>query len=392
MAGSVTLDHRIAVQNIGRTGLSASVPWPLWCVVIAVTCFDTGISWDLSWHQSIGHDTFWIPPHVLIYMCGVLAGISCGYMILATTFRNSQAERAVSVGVWGLHAPLGAFIAAWGGIVMLTAAGFDDWWHKAYGLDATINSPPHWVLAIGITGIQVGGIVLLAAAMNRDSGPARKKLEFLFLYLGATILVLQLILPNHRILEHSAICYAAVSAVAPAILVAMATASRHRWACTIVAAIYMAYWMLGVWILPLFPATPKLGPVYQPLTHFAPLEFPLVLIAPGFCLDWVRARLSEMNRWLFSAIVGTVFLAGFIAAQWPFADFLMSPWSRNRFFGTIYLPYFTQPTSHVALNQFYPGAATPMRFWLIMTLALGAAILSSRIGLACGEWLKKVRR
>jgi hypothetical protein len=325
-------------------------------------------------------------------MCGLLAGISCGYLILSTTFRASMAERAVSVKVWGLHGPLGAFIAAWGGITMLTAASFDNWWHQAYGLDATINSPPHWAAEIGVSGIQVGGIVLLAAAMNRAAGPVRKKLDLLFLYMGATILVLQLILPNHRIIEHSAVCYAAVCAIAPVVMVAMATASRQRWACTIVAAVYMTYWMLGVWILPLFPATPKLGPVYQPLTHFAPLEFPLLLIAPGLCLDWVRARLPEMNRWLLATILGSVFLGGFIAAQWPFADFLMSPWSRNRFFGTMYLPYFAAPTSHVAMNQFYPPAATPLQFWLIMALALGLAILGSRIGLACGGWLKKVRR
>ena len=93
---------------------------------------------------------------------------------------------------------------------MLSSAGFDNWWHAAYGLDAKLNSPPHWALVVGVTGVQLGGILLLAGAMNRSTAAARKKLEFLFLYLGSTLIVLYLILPNHRILEHSAICYATI--------------------------------------------------------------------------------------------------------------------------------------------------------------------------------------
>jgi hypothetical protein len=348
--------------------------------------------WDLAWHQSIGHDNFLIPPHVLIYSCGVLAGISCGYLILSTTFRRSEAGRAASVKVWGLHAPLGAFMAAWGGIVMLTAAGFDNWWHIAYGLDAKISSPPHWALGIGIAGVQIGGIVLLAGAMNRDAGPVRKKLEFLFLYLGATILVLQLITPNHRILYHSALCYAAVCTITPGVMMGMATATWHRWACTIVGAIYMIFVAANVWILPLFPAAPRLGPVYQPVTHYIPLEFPLLLIVPAFLMDCVRARFPEKNRWLLALIVGPVFLVGLVAVQWPFADFMMSPWARNWFFGAQYLPYFTRPTSHLGSNQFFPVESTRLRFWVTMAAAFGASILSSRIGLACGGWLQKVRR
>ncbi len=161
-----------------------SVPWPVLGVVAAATCFTLGMYWDIAWHQSIGHDSFWTPAHMVIYLCGILAGISCGYMILRTTFLPIESERAASVKVWGFHAPLGAFMAAWGGIVMLTSAGFDNWWHAAYGLDAKLNSPPHWTLTLGVTGVQLGGIVLLAGAMNRSSAAARKKLEFLFLYLA----------------------------------------------------------------------------------------------------------------------------------------------------------------------------------------------------------------
>src|SRR6202030_2382944 len=110
------------------------VPWYIWLCVLAVTSAMVGIHWDISWHRSIGRDSFLTPAHIAIYLCGVLAGISCGYLILSTTFGDSPLKQT-SVNVWGLRGPLGAFIAAWGGFVMLISAPFDDWWHNAYGLD-----------------------------------------------------------------------------------------------------------------------------------------------------------------------------------------------------------------------------------------------------------------
>ena len=128
----------------------------------------TGIHWDISWHRSIGRDTFWTPAHIDIYLCGVLAGISCGYLILSTTLRAAFRRCAsASVTLWGFRGPLGAFIAAWGGIAMLTSAPFDDWWHNAYGLDVKIISPPHMVLAAGIIAVHLGALILILGHMNR---------------------------------------------------------------------------------------------------------------------------------------------------------------------------------------------------------------------------------
>ena len=110
----------------------ASVPWTIWAGVAAVTSSMVGGTWDVSWHRSIGRDTFLTPAHVMIYACGVIAAVVCGYLILATTFGKSETLKAQSVSVLGFRAPLGAFIAAWGGIAMLTSAPFDNWWHAAY--------------------------------------------------------------------------------------------------------------------------------------------------------------------------------------------------------------------------------------------------------------------
>src|SRR5947209_11326464 len=117
------------------------VPWYVWAAVIGVTSASIGGQWDISWHRSIGRDTFWTPAHIAIYMCGVLAAVSCGYCILSSTFSHHSAMAAKTVRSWGFRGPLGEFIASWGGIAMLPWAPFDDWWHSAYGLDAKFVSP-----------------------------------------------------------------------------------------------------------------------------------------------------------------------------------------------------------------------------------------------------------
>ena len=106
--------------------------------------------------------------------------------------------RAASVNVLGFRAPLGVFIAAWGGIAMLTSAPFDNWWHNAYGLDVKIVSPPHTLLILGIRAVAVGMLFLILAAMNRASRvdsrhrPTSSRLQRLFLYIGGLIVAGQM--------------------------------------------------------------------------------------------------------------------------------------------------------------------------------------------------------
>src|SRR5579862_4192310 len=165
------------------------VPWYLWCAGLAVTSVTIGAHWDVSWHRSIGRDSFWTPAHMAIYLCGILAGICSGYLILTTTVLRPAKMVASSVRVFGFRGPLGAFLAAWGGIAMLTSAPFDDWWHNAYGLDVKILSPPHMVLAAGMIAVHLGALILILGRMNRAQGAERVRLRALYLYVGGMILV-----------------------------------------------------------------------------------------------------------------------------------------------------------------------------------------------------------
>src|SRR6202043_2538050 len=114
-----------------------------------------------------------------IYLCGVLSGVAFGYLILSTTFVKSSHLREASVHIWGFRGPLGAFIASWGGIAMLTSAPFDDWWHSAYGLDVKIVSPPHIILFLGTYAVLFGTLVLIAGYGNRAVDRAQRSARML---------------------------------------------------------------------------------------------------------------------------------------------------------------------------------------------------------------------
>ena len=373
----------------------ASVPWYIWACVIAITLSGVGIIWDISWHKSIGRDSFLTPPHVLVYLSGIIAGLSCGYVILATTFGADSGARSASVKMWGFRGPLGAFLCAWGGVAMIASAPFDNWWHNAYGLDVKVLSPPHMVLTLGLIAIRFGTLLFILGQLHRAAGRAKTILTGMLLYTFMSLMGISLGAFQEltvRPYMHSAQFYLLVCATVPLWLAAIGAASRSRWGCTIVAALYTVYFLSYVWILPLFAAEPKLGPVYHSVTRFVPPDFPLLLIAPAFAIDLLRQRFGGWPAWRQAAVTGIVFLAVFAAVQWPFADFLQSPSARNWVFGTAYIPYFVPADSPYVRYVFFPLEQSSMEFWRRMSLALVAAVMMTRLGLAWGAGMRKLQR
>jgi hypothetical protein len=373
---------------------SAAVPWYLTAMLAGSTSVIVGLLWDISWHMTIGRDTFWTPAHMAIYLGGVLAGLSCGALALKTTFAGTEAERAVAVRFWGFLAPLGAWVAIWGTFAMLTSAPFDNWWHAAYGLDVKVLSPPHSVLGLGMIAIQLGAMLLALSAQNRAPAGQVRKLGLAHLYaagivvLMITTLLLEYAEPNRR---HGGLFYELMAALLPFLLVAVARSSRLRWAATITSAFYMLITALMVWILPLFPAHPKLGPINMPVDHMAPPLFPLLLVIPALAIDLLlQHREGKRAGWLDAVAIGAAFLALFFAVHWTFAGFQISPAARNWFFaGDRFWAYFSHPgLYHYQFWQLKEDPMTARRFGI----ALLWAVASTRLGLWWGAWMSRVRR
>ena len=54
----------------------------LWVVLGGKLLGAWGLTWDTQWHLLIGRDTFWIPPHLMMYG-GVTAGLLVAFAVLA---------------------------------------------------------------------------------------------------------------------------------------------------------------------------------------------------------------------------------------------------------------------------------------------------------------------
>jgi hypothetical protein len=382
---------------------AAVIPWPLATTVFAATCIVVGIIWDISWHMSVGRGSFWTPAHMGIYLGGSLAGVANGALVLKTTFAGTAEERERSVSIWGFRGPLGAWVAIWGAGAMLTSAPFDDWWHNAYGLDVQVLSPPHSVLICGIVGVVFGAAVTALTAQNRaesgDGGPvmAARAGTFRLIYAYALGVMLTIVYVGvwqdmHPGFTHGAHFYRAAAYPLPFVLCAAMPSLRVKWPATATALVYTAIFALMSWVLPLFSATPKLGPIYQPITHFVPMGFPVLLVVPAVLFDVVHRKAGIANRWLLAAVLGVLFVASLLAVYWPFGAFMMSKASHNWFFAGGNYSYGTPPTSRWVRGEFFTTQETRGAFWRGMLIAAITATLTSRVGLAFGDWMRRVRR
>lgn len=382
-----------------RAERAAALPWYLTSALVGSTSIIVGLLWDISWHASIGRDTFWTPAHMAIYLGGVLAGLSGGWLALKTTFAGTPEERAASVRFWGFRAPFGAWVAIWGAFAMLISAPFDDWWHNAYGLDVKIISPPHMVLAAGMVSIQLGALLLAVALQNRASDEQRRSLALAYTWTaGILVAMVATVLMEYSEFQeqHAARFYRVSCALYPLFLVMAARASRLRWAATTAAATYMLIRMAMTWILPLFPAQPLLTPIYNPIDHMWPTPFPLLLVLPALAIDlvmqrvaWTEGRRSWGRDTLLAVVLGGAFLLVFFPTQWLFSEFMLSPAARNGFFGADQWPYFSRPGEW--RYRFWSLEAHPVTQSSMIVAFLLAAV-SARLGLWWGGWMSRVKR
>ena len=179
---------------------------------------------------------------------------------------------------------------------------------------------------------------------------------------------------------------------APIWFAAVSRASHNRWAATLATAFYILLHISFMAALQLVPAQPKLGPVYRNITHLVPPDFPLLIIVPAIVFDVLSHQMTKRTRVGQSVVLGGACLGSFLAVQWPFANFLMSPASRNWFFATNNLPYFVPAGSAWARYAWVPTEATTEQFALRMGLALLAAIGTILLGFSWGEWMSRLRR
>jgi hypothetical protein len=382
----------------------STADWVSRIVMLGATSIVIGILWDISWHRTIGRDTFWTPAHLAIQIGGLVGGLTAGWLVFRTTFFGTPEEKAGAAQLWGFRAPLGAWVTIWGCLAMLTSAPFDNWWHDAYGLDVKIISPPHAVLALGMWSV-VGGALLLVLRQQNNSGQQESKAsQWLFIYGSGVLLAMaavfltEMSFPNQ---QRSPEFFTWSSATYPLYLLGMARASKFRWGATLIALVYMLIMAGTSWALPLFEGHPKLGPITNRVDHFVPLPFPVLLVVPALAIDLIRNSIGQGRSWWRDALIvllcTVAFVALFSVTQWFFSQFLIGPGGQNWFFAA---------DRHWGYSEMAEGINSRRgQFWSAMNftrdtalvqrtaiVALICALISSTLGMLLGNWMSKVRR
>src|SRR5439155_12345107 len=105
-------------------------------------------------------------PHLMTYASvAVMVGLSFG-VLAWMTLRPSPGAADV-VRVLGLTGTRGFHLAAWGIALTVLAAPIDDLWHRLFGLDVTLLSPPQ---LLGLLGAVTNALACFRIA--REASPA----------------------------------------------------------------------------------------------------------------------------------------------------------------------------------------------------------------------------
>ena len=331
---------------------------------------------------------------MLEQLAAIVAGSSSGWLVLQMTFRGSPADQAAGVRFWGFRGPLGAWVCIWGTLMMIASAPFDNWWHNAYGLDVKIISPPHMVLAWGMIAIQIGAMLTALARQNRASPDEQRRLGLLYavsagilLTMHATVIMEYAAFPNDM---HSARFFRVTALGIPLILIATSRPSRLRWPATTTAAIYMGIVLVLMWTLQLFPATARLAPIYNPVTHMVPPPFPLLLVVPAIAIDLLMRRFKGRSDWLLAPVLGLTFVAVMLVAHWWWAEFLLTPSARNAVFAADQWDYYIKVGDW--RYQFWTAERGFLDMARGLAFAAVTAIVSARVGLWIGRGMARVQR
>jgi len=146
-----------------------------WIILCLLLFAELGLAWDRRWHDILGRDQFWIPPHIMMYTGIAGTGLTALFIVLLDTRRYYQKKAGVddssTISILRFfHAPLGFILLGFGMLTDLIAAPFDNYWHELYGIDVTLWTPFHLMGALGgaIAGIGIVYVFASEAALERQ--------------------------------------------------------------------------------------------------------------------------------------------------------------------------------------------------------------------------------
>lgn len=143
--------------------------------------------WDVWWHGSVGRDSFWEPPHILLY-AGIVASISIGVYGWFKTREATWKRLAFAL------------------LAILISAPIDEFWHRTFGTESPASplivwSPPHVILILAV----VGSMAMLLPIVRREGDDRIRWVMRSALLAGMVSLLLFLVLPLQPLGLHALI-------------------------------------------------------------------------------------------------------------------------------------------------------------------------------------------
>ncbi len=212
-----------------------------------------GTYWDDAWHTDRGRDSFFIAPHLTLYGGVLVAGaVALGW----------AARRWAASGARGVVAGRSVALALAGLAGTVVSAPVDDAWHRLFGRDAVLWSPPHLLGVLATLALVTGLLTGLAPAAGRRAAAVRLA--------GAALALAALLVPvmeyDSDVPQFAPVWYLPLLGVAVVLAAPIAhTALGGRWPLTRAALAYTALRLLVVGALVLLGrSTPIVPPVLVP--------------------------------------------------------------------------------------------------------------------------------
>jgi hypothetical protein len=144
------------------------------CILVStgILISDSGGSWDITNHLLNKPETFFSPPHLLLYSGVTLALV--GTTIMFLYWRSYSIYISKIKGEKNFKLDLSIKFAILGISMLILAGPFDFSWHSSFGLDGLL-SPPHLTLTIGMLAGSIGSLIGITSYIIINNSISQEK-------------------------------------------------------------------------------------------------------------------------------------------------------------------------------------------------------------------------
>ncbi|HYY85879.1 MAG TPA: hypothetical protein VE594_02110 [Nitrososphaeraceae archaeon] len=134
---------------------SSALLWIYFLVALGVALQVGAANWDIIWHGVVNVESFFTPPHTVLY-----SGVGLSLIATVVGILVSIRRRASLTSLFSMYRsiPNPLKLIALGCLVEVFSGQFDNWWHTNFGFDGLL-SPPHLMLISGMLISIIGALI-----------------------------------------------------------------------------------------------------------------------------------------------------------------------------------------------------------------------------------------